>query len=210
MNSTPYEADVVGYAEAYDVTRAIEFQSPLRRGGWEITRVAPGGVTFFPNPDGGPAPRTCSGTFSVPTTSDFEGYTFFANLPATGQTKLCADGGTKGYEAFLSGDLLLVQAWTEGKEVVLWASMISGMEIISVGGREVSRKRSFGFSTSHDLSAAGIDADRGVVKIPCTLELHRKGELVARFKHPTATLIMWLPPSVAVLVALVVAWLVHR
>ena len=80
---------------------------------WEVTRVAPGGMTFFPNPDGGPAPRTCSGAFSVPTTSDFEGYTFFANLPTTGQTKLCADGGTKGYEAFLSGDLLLVQAWTD-------------------------------------------------------------------------------------------------
>jgi hypothetical protein len=80
---------------------------------WEITRVAPGGVTFFPNPDSGPTPRTCSGAFSVATTSDFEGYTFFANLPTTGQTKLCADGGTKGYEAFLLGDLLLVQAWAD-------------------------------------------------------------------------------------------------
>jgi hypothetical protein len=101
----------------------------------------------------------------------------------------------------------------EGKEVVLWASMISGMEVISVDGREVSRKRSLGFSTSHDLSAAGMDADLGVVKIPCTLELHSKGKLVARFKHPAATLMMWLPSSVAtlvVLLALVIAWLVRR
>jgi hypothetical protein len=80
---------------------------------WEITRVAPGGITFFPNPDGGPAARTCSGTFTVPTTSDFESYTFFADLPATGQTKLCADGGRKGYQAHLSRGLLLVQAWTD-------------------------------------------------------------------------------------------------
>jgi hypothetical protein len=80
---------------------------------WEITRVAPGGVTFFPNPDSGSVPRKCSGTFSVPTTSDFESYTFFADLPTTGQTKLCADGGTKGYQAHLSGNLLLLQAWTD-------------------------------------------------------------------------------------------------
>jgi hypothetical protein len=87
--------------------------SPVSVAPWEITRVAPGGVTFFPNPDSGPAPRTCSGTFSAPTTSDFESYTFFASLPGTGQTKLCADGGMKGYEAYLSGNLLLVQAWTD-------------------------------------------------------------------------------------------------
>ena len=80
---------------------------------WEITRVAAGGLTFFPNPDSGPAPRTCSGSFSVPKTSDFESYTFFADLPATGESKLCADGGPKGYQAHLSGNLLLVQAWTD-------------------------------------------------------------------------------------------------
>jgi hypothetical protein len=80
---------------------------------WEITRVAAGGLTFFPNPAGGPAPRTCSGTFPMPTTSDDESYTFFADLSSTGQTKLCAEGGPKGYEAQLSGDLLLVQAWTD-------------------------------------------------------------------------------------------------
>ena len=79
---------------------------------WEITRVAPGGVTFFPNPDSGSAPRAC-GTFAVPATSNFESYTFFADLSTTGQSKLCADGGTKGYEAHLSGNLLLVQAWTD-------------------------------------------------------------------------------------------------
>jgi hypothetical protein len=79
---------------------------------WEITRVASGGVTFFPNPDSGPAPRTC-GTFAVPATSNLESYTFFADLSGTRESKLCADGGSKGYEAHLSGNLLLVQAWTD-------------------------------------------------------------------------------------------------
>lgn len=79
---------------------------------WEITRVAAGGLTFFPDPAGGPAARACGG-FAEPTTSDDESYTFFADLSSTGQTKLCADGGPKGYEAQLSGDLLLVQAWTD-------------------------------------------------------------------------------------------------
>lgn len=80
---------------------------------WEISRVAPGGVTFFPNPDSGPALRTCQSSFAVPAISNFESYTFFADLSTTGESKLCADGGTKGYEAHLSGNLLLVQAWTD-------------------------------------------------------------------------------------------------
>jgi hypothetical protein len=80
---------------------------------WEITRVAAGGLTFFPNPASGPAPRTCSGAFPVPTTADDESETLFADLPSAGETKLCADGGPKGYEAQLSGDLLLVQAWAD-------------------------------------------------------------------------------------------------
>jgi hypothetical protein len=78
---------------------------------WEVTRVAPGGVAFFPDPAGGAAPLACSGTFSAPATSDLESYTFFADLPGTGETKLCAAGGAKGYQAYLGGSLLLVQAW---------------------------------------------------------------------------------------------------
>jgi hypothetical protein len=95
----------------------------------------------------------------------------------------------------------------EGKEVVLWASMISGTDIISVSGREVSRKRSLGFSTSHDLSNAGLDADIGVVKAPCTLELHRKGKLVATFKHPTAALLILLVSGMAAALTVMVLWL---
>jgi hypothetical protein len=80
---------------------------------WEITRVTAGGLTFFPNPASGPVPRTCSGGFRTPTASNDESYTFFVDLPSTGETKLCADGGPKGYEAELLGDLLLVQAWAD-------------------------------------------------------------------------------------------------
>jgi hypothetical protein len=98
----------------------------------------------------------------------------------------------------------------EGKEVALWVSMISGMEIISVEGREVSRKRSLGFSTNHDLSNAGVDADVGVVKVPCTLELHRQGKLVATFKHPTATRLLLVVSGIAAVVTVMVLWLLRR
>ena len=107
---------------------------------------------------------------------------------------------------------LTVKGDHNGKEVALWVSMISGLEVISVEGREVSRKRNLGFSTNHDLSQAGIDADMGVVKIPCTLELHRQGKLVATFKHPTVILRMVIVSAVAavVTVATVVAFFLLR
>lgn len=86
---------------------------------------------------------------------------------------------------------LRVKGDYQGQEVVLLANVMTGSEIISVGSREVSRKRSFGLSTTHDLSTAGLDVDVGVVKsFPLRLELHKKGEVVATFKHPTAIFIL--------------------
>lgn len=101
---------------------------------------------------------------------------------------------------------LTVKGDYQGREVALWASMVSGMEIISVDGREVSRKRSYGLSSTHDLPAAGIDIDRGVVKaFPLRLELRKKDELVATFKHPRAMLILMLLVGVGALVGALVA-----
>lgn len=105
---------------------------------------------------------------------------------------------------------LTVKGNYQGREVVLWASMVSGMEIISVGGREVSRKRGFALSTIHDLSAAGIGIDRGVVKTPCTLELRSKDELLATFKHPTAARILILLVGLMALVGFWVGRSFHR
>ena len=105
---------------------------------------------------------------------------------------------------------LTVKGDYEGQEVALWASIFSGLEVISVAGREVSRKRSFRFSTNHDLSATGLHADLGVVKMPCTLELHRQGHLVARFKHPTAMLALILVSVLVGCTAGVIDWLFLR
>ena len=103
---------------------------------------------------------------------------------------------------------LTVKGDYQGQEVVLWASMISGMEIISIGGREVSRKRSFRFATTHDLSAAGIDVDRGIVRmLPLRLELRRNDEVVATLKHPTAMLILVLLVGLGALMGVLVGYL---
>ena len=79
----------------------------------------------------------------------------------------------------------------EGHDVVLSASMISGLETITVDGREVSRKRSFGLKTAHDLSRSGVGIDAAVVKtFPLRLELQRGGQVVATFRHPRALLLL--------------------
>lgn len=85
---------------------------------WEITRVATGGLTFFPNPTSAPTTSTCS-SFTPPPVTTLDSYTFFADDAATfadastEESKFCADGGPKGYEAHLAGNQLLVQAWQD-------------------------------------------------------------------------------------------------
>jgi hypothetical protein len=92
--------------------------APISVAPWEITRVAAGGLTFFPNPTSAPATSGCSSFTPQPVTT-LDGYTFFADDAATfadastDQGKFCTDGGSKGYEAHLSGNQLLVQAWSD-------------------------------------------------------------------------------------------------
>ncbi|HUE89357.1 MAG TPA: hypothetical protein VMO26_25030 [Vicinamibacterales bacterium] len=89
----------------------------------------------------------------------------------------------------------------DGHDVVLWASMITGLETITIDGREMSRKRSFGLQTTHDLSSSGVDVDAAVVKIlPLRLELRKRGAVVATFKHRLGLLL----PLLAVLAGLLV------
>jgi hypothetical protein len=95
---------------------------------------------------------------------------------------------------------LTIEGTYEGRHVVLWASMVSGLEIISVDGREVSRERKFGFSTVHDLSSAGIGIEVGVVKgFPLRLELHKGDATLATFTHPYGRLILILVVIMSVL-----------
>lgn len=85
---------------------------------WQVTRVASGGLTFFPNPTSAPVTSVCS-SFAPQPVITLDSYTFFADDAATFadastmQGKFCADGGPKGYEAHLAGSQLLVQAWQD-------------------------------------------------------------------------------------------------
>lgn len=92
--------------------------APVSVAPWEITRVAAGGLTFFPNPTSAPVMSGC-GSFTPPPVTTLDSYTFFADDAATfadastEESKFCADGGSKGYEAHLAGSQLLVQAWQD-------------------------------------------------------------------------------------------------
>jgi hypothetical protein len=85
---------------------------------WEITRVATGGLTFFPDPSSAAVTSGC-GSFTPQPVTTLDAYTFFADDAATfadastKEGKFCADGGQKGYEAHLAGNQLLVQAWQD-------------------------------------------------------------------------------------------------
>jgi|SRR5688572_20976591 len=79
----------------------------------------------------------------------------------------------------------------QGRRLAAWTSLLSGLEIVSVDGREVSRKRSFGLSTVHEVSVEGLDVDRVVVKVlPLRMELQKANAAVATFTHPRGMLIM--------------------
>jgi hypothetical protein len=79
--------------------------SLLRTAPWEVTRVRPGGLTFYPS-GAGPYPPS-----NLPV-RQAEGVTWFAYDPAqiTGHHKLF-DDGREGWIAHLDGDRLLVKAF---------------------------------------------------------------------------------------------------
>jgi hypothetical protein len=77
---------------------------------WEITRVAAGGLTFFPMGDGAPT----KGTQDLLTLQMSGGVAWFAYDAATipNEQKVFADGN-EGWIAHVDGDLLLVKAFTD-------------------------------------------------------------------------------------------------
>lgn len=105
---------------------------------------------------------------------------------------------------------MTVRGEYQGREVVLWVSLLSGLETISVDRREVSRKRSFGLSTAHELSAAGIDVERGVARLlPLGLDLRGRETVLATFRHPKAALLsslLLLLLALSVFVAVFLGW----
>jgi len=79
---------------------------------WEITRVAAGGVTFFPMGEGGPR----KGPQDLLNTTIVNGVAWFAYDAAaiTADQKLFADG-QEGWIAHVDGDLLLVKSFANTK-----------------------------------------------------------------------------------------------
>ncbi len=86
--------------------------APLEVAAWEITRVHPNGLTFFPNPTSGQKLYPASSRPAIPTQS-LDGVTFLDYDKAPGEAKLFAEGGEKGYLAHVRDDLLFVKSWTD-------------------------------------------------------------------------------------------------
>ena len=77
---------------------------------WEVTRVWPGGLTFYPT---GAAHPRAGGGFALPPTRDAAGCTWYqhpGNAPGADQ-KLLADGAG-GWLAHVAGDVVLVKTFT--------------------------------------------------------------------------------------------------
>jgi hypothetical protein len=83
---------------------------PGRVAPWEITRVAAGGLTFFPMGDGAPT----QGAQALLNLQMSEGVAWFAYDAATipSEQKVFADG-LEGWIAHVDGDLLLVKAFSD-------------------------------------------------------------------------------------------------
>jgi len=78
---------------------------------WEITRVFPGGLTFFPTGIGAPV---AGGSFDLPPTQDAAGCTWYqhpGSAPGSDQ-KLLADG-SGGWLAHVAGNTLLVKTFAD-------------------------------------------------------------------------------------------------
>jgi hypothetical protein len=78
---------------------------------WEITRVFPGGLTFFPT--GGDSPRA-GGGFALPPTRNAAGCTWYQHpgTPPGGDQKLLADGAG-GWLAQVAGRVVLVKTFPD-------------------------------------------------------------------------------------------------
>ena len=79
---------------------------------WEVTRVFPGGLTFYPTGRNTP---TTSGTFTLPVVQQAAGCTWFeypSSTSITASQRLIADG-SEGWLAHVAGDVLLVKKFPD-------------------------------------------------------------------------------------------------
>jgi hypothetical protein len=97
--------DTAGVTLAYTVRNVGDTQATLA--GWEVTRVATGGLTFFP---AGASTTSTVGTFPSHVSG---GIVWFDGAPSpAGDTKLVADGA-QGWLAHVTGGVLLLQTFAD-------------------------------------------------------------------------------------------------
>jgi hypothetical protein len=105
-----FSADGQVGAVTVEYTIANRSRQARQAAPWEITRVAAGGLTFFPMGEGGPR----KGPQDLLNTTIVDGMAWFAYDAAaiTADQKLFADG-REGWIAHVDGDLLLVKSFAD-------------------------------------------------------------------------------------------------
>ena len=103
-----FTADVAKEAIVIDYTMTNGGTDPVTAAPWEVTRVAPGGITFYP----AAAPPYAQATPLLKTT-DAAGVTWYQHDPTDmTEYKLFGDG-KDGWLAHTDGDLLLIKTFTD-------------------------------------------------------------------------------------------------
>jgi hypothetical protein len=104
-----FSADVAKEAIVIDYTMSNGGTAPVTVAPWEITRVAAGGLTFYP----GQSEPMQGSTFPLPATTDAAGVTWYQHDPSDAtEYKLLADG-KDGWLAHAAGDLLLIKSFPD-------------------------------------------------------------------------------------------------
>ena len=123
---------------------------------WEVSRVAPGGLTFFPTGD---AASTPGGSNPLEVDS-VDGVTWFdsaAHPPDDAPKKLNADG-KEGWMAHVAGDVVLIQSFTDlpasaavpgDGEVEIFAQTAANGGYVEVENQGANLELSAGASLSH-------------------------------------------------------------
>lgn len=108
--SKRFSLDRAAAAVVIDYGIANRGKSPRAVAPWEITRVAAGGLTFFPTGEGG-LRRGDQGLLAMQQTNGVAWFAYDADK-ITDHQKVFADG-REGWIAHVAGDLLLVKAWAD-------------------------------------------------------------------------------------------------
>jgi hypothetical protein len=106
-----FSGDLTQQAMVIDYTMTNTSTAAIMVAPWEISRVPPGALSFYP---AGSAPGTRTGSsFALPsTTTDGSGITWYQNVPSSTQYKLFADG-LGGWLATVVGNNVFVKKFDD-------------------------------------------------------------------------------------------------